>query len=105
MENCHEGLFRALVWCCIGLTVSVGWTAELYVAQNGQTPAAPYRTWPSAASNIQDAVNAAAVNDSVWVGPGRYYAPAGAPYVDGAVNVVHMDKPLTIRSSSGPTKP
>lgn len=71
-----------------------------YAAQNGQTPSAPYTTWSSAAANIQDAVNAATTNDTVWVGAGRYRVPPNFTNYIGT-NVVFINKPLTLRSSNG----
>lgn len=74
--------------------------ADYYVAKNGQTPAGPYTSWSTAASNIQDAVNAAPTNGVVWVGAGRYTLPTNAVVYDGT-NVVHIYKPLSLRSSNG----
>jgi len=71
-----------------------------YASQNGQTPSAPHTTWESAASNIQDAVNAATTNDTVWVGAGRYTVPPNATNYIGT-NVVFVNKPMTLRSSNG----
>ncbi len=70
-----------------------------YAAQNGQTPADPYTSWMTAASNIQDAVNAATVDDTVWVGAGRYRVPTNAVDYIGT-NVVYINKTLTLRSSN-----
>jgi hypothetical protein len=76
--------------------------ANRYVAHSRQTPdpGKAYTSWSNAASNIQDAVNAAAINDTVWVGPGRYTAPPNATNYMGT-NVVYINKPLTLRSSNG----
>ena len=75
---------------------------DRYVAQSGQTPdpGAGYVTWAQAASNIQDAVNKAAVNDTIWVGAGRYYAP-DAPSNTYGPTVVVINKALALRSSNG----
>ncbi len=74
---------------------------DYHAAQNGQTPEWPYTSWTSAASNIQDAINAASPNDTVWVGAGRYTVPTNTVVYLGASNVVYIDKPLTLRSSNG----
>jgi len=70
------------------------------VAQNGQTPSYPYTTWESAALHIQDAVNAAGTNDTVWVGAGRYTVPPNATNYHGT-NVVFINKSITVCSSNG----
>jgi len=70
-----------------------------YAAQNGQTPSTPYTTWVTAASSIQDAVDAATTNDMVWIGAGRYTMPTNAVDFYGS-NVVYINKPLTLRSSN-----
>jgi hypothetical protein len=74
--------------------------ADYYTAKNGQTPAAPYTSWVTAANSIQDAVNAAPTNGVVWVGAGRYTLPPNAVVFKGT-NVVYIYKPLTLRSSNG----
>ena len=46
--------------------------ATLYVDLESANPAAPYSTWETAATSIQDAVDAAASNDVVLVTDGHY---------------------------------
>ncbi|MFA7159526.1 MAG: choice-of-anchor Q domain-containing protein [Kiritimatiellia bacterium] len=82
---------------CCALTTRA---ADYYAAQNGQTPASPYDTWAKAASNIQDAVNAASTYDTVWVGAGRYTVPPNATNYHGT-NVVFINRSLTLQSSNG----
>ena len=82
--------------CCL-----CGARADYYAAQGGQAPAYPYTTWATAASNIQDAVNAASPNATVWVGAGRYTVPTNAVISDGGTNVIYLDKLLTLRGYSG----
>jgi len=86
----------ALAFCVLPRAIA----DDHYAAKNGQTPSAPYTTWLSAASSIQDAVNAATTNDTVWVGAGRYTAPANFTNFAGT-NVVFINRPLTLRSSNG----
>ena len=74
--------------------------ADFYAAQNGQTPTFPYSSWASAANTIQDAVNAATPNATVWVGAGRYTLPPNATNYYGS-NVVFVNRPLILRSSNG----
>jgi hypothetical protein len=74
-----------------------------YVVQNNPNPVAPYLSWSTAATNIQDAVNAAYINGQVVVSNG-IYAYGGAP-VSGAegtaMNRVFVLKPLIVRSVNG----
>jgi len=74
--------------------------ADHYVAKNGQAPSGTYTSWDTAASNIQDAVNVAYTNSTVWVGAGRYTLPAN-PVVYMGTNIVYISKPLVLRSSNG----
>ncbi|MFA7159974.1 MAG: right-handed parallel beta-helix repeat-containing protein [Kiritimatiellia bacterium] len=74
--------------------------ADHYVAQNGQAPSGTFTSWDTAASNIQDAINVAYTNSTVWVGAGRYTLPAN-PVVYMGTNVVYISKPLVLRSSNG----
>ena len=61
----------------------------LFVCPESTNPVPPFTNWATAATNIQQAVNAAAGGDDVVVTNGTY----------GAVNV---DKPLLLRSVNGP---
>ncbi|MFC1453969.1 right-handed parallel beta-helix repeat-containing protein [Verrucomicrobiota bacterium] len=95
-----------MIKCVLVLVIGMGLfladvRADYYAAQNGQTPTGPYDTWAKAASNIQNAVNAAAANDTVWVGAGRYTVPTNAVAYASITNVVYMNKPLALRSSNG----
>ena len=64
--------------------------ATLYVSPTSLNPTLPYTSWVTAATNIQDAVNAAAAGDTVLVTNGTY---------PGAVSV---NTPLTLLSVDGP---
>jgi len=61
----------------------------LLVSPVSTNPVPPFTNWVTAATDIQQAVNAAAAGDDVVVTNGTY----------GAVNV---DKPLLLRSVNGP---
>src|SRR6266516_1380268 len=61
-----------------------------YVNLNSTNATPPYTNWSTAATNIQDAVDAAVAGDEIVVTNGTY---AGG---------VNINKPLTVRSVSGP---
>jgi hypothetical protein len=72
-----------------------------YVDLNSANATPPYTNWVSAATNIQDAVDAAVAGDEVVVSNGVYTTPGRT--VDGyTINVVVLDKPLKLRSVNGP---
>lgn len=67
---------------------------------NGAGPAAPYLTWATAATNIQDAITAAAVNEVVLVTNGLY--ATGGISMDGAItNRVSVNKAILVQSVNG----
>lgn len=71
--------------------------ATLYVALADNIPVTPYSSWESAATNIQDAVAAAAPGDDVKVGPGIYNTGSLTGdtrlWVDKAVTIIGMSGP------------
>ena len=95
MQNLHKILFALLLCSAAGLR------ADHYVAQNGQQPEWPFTNMTTAASNIQDAVNAAVNGAVVWVDDGEYYTPPQAT-VNLGTNVVSITNAITLRSINGP---
>src|SRR5215471_14337101 len=74
-----------------------------YVDINNPSPAAPYTDWATAATNIQDAVDASVALDMIWVTNGIYKTGGrkGGSVYD-LTNRVLVDKTMTIQSVNGP---
>src|SRR5882724_6736116 len=76
----------AMIWAAFNLSA-----VTLYVSLESTNPVVPFATWATAATNIQDAVNAAAAGDEVVVNDGMYFGHIQVPYL----------KPLNLRSVNG----
>lgn len=83
---------------CAALTVSA---ATRYVNLDNPTPAAPFTSWATAATSIQDAVDVAMAGDEIVVTNGVY--ATGGRVVYGMSNRVAVTRPITLRSVNGPT--
>ncbi|MGA2663311.1 MAG: hypothetical protein ABSH34_38035, partial [Verrucomicrobiota bacterium] len=79
-----------LTVCALVLSVSRLSAATLYVSLESTNPVPPYATWATAATNIQDSVNAAAPGAEVVVADGVY--PGG----------LGVNGTLAVRSVNGP---
>jgi PKD repeat protein len=79
-----------------------------YVALNNPNPAAPYTSWATAATNIQDAVDHAFQGGSILVSNGVYQTgsrvagPYGPPYGPSRTNRIAVTTPVPVRSVNGP---
>src|ERR1039458_5166620 len=77
-----------------------------YVWQSSPGPAPPYTNWATAATNIQDAVDAAVAGDEIVMTNGTYASGSRVVYETSTgsimTNRVAVDKPLTLQSVNGP---
>src|SRR5438445_11232818 len=81
----RTNVFAAVLFLAIGGT---SFAATHYVDLNSTNATPPYTNWTTAATNIQEAVDAAVAGDEIVATNGTYHA-------------VRVDKPLNVRSVNG----
>jgi hypothetical protein len=95
------GLYQVVVSNAFGVVTSQLAQVVIHVVDAaGANPIAPYSTWATAATNIQDAINIAAAGDIVLVTNGLY-ATGGKVMTGDLTNRVALDKPVTVTSVNG----
>ncbi|HEX7653232.1 MAG TPA: immunoglobulin domain-containing protein, partial [Verrucomicrobiae bacterium] len=73
-----------------------------YVNLSNSSPQSPYLDWNTAATNIQDAIDAAVAGDSVLVSNG-VYATGGRAVFGVTTNRIAITKAILVTSLNGPT--
>lgn len=86
--------FSSLVFTCTAITH--------YVDANGSNPAPPYLDWTTAATNIQDAVDACVAGDLVIVTNGVYASGGRKANGFNLTNRVVINQAITVQSVNGP---
>lgn len=95
------GSYQVVVSNAFGaVTSSVATLVVHCVDAAGTNPIAPFSTWATAATNIQDAITASVVGDVVLVTNGIY--ASGGKSMDGVItNRVSVDKAVLVQSVNG----
>jgi hypothetical protein len=91
----------SLTLCLSAILALRAAAATLYVDISNPTPVAPYTNWLTSATNIQDAVDAANLNDLILVTNGIYQT-GGRVVSEVLTNRVALTKPVMVQSVNGP---
>lgn len=88
---------------CLGAALNcTAFAATHYVDLDNGSPTSPYTSWITAATNIQDAVDASIAGDEIVVTNGLYNTGGRAVGTNIIVNRVAVDKAVVLRSANGP---
>jgi hypothetical protein len=85
--------------CSLAFTLNSS-AAVLFVDLNSANPLPPYAGWSTAATNIQDAIDAAHPGDQIFVTNGVYQT--FGPFPPDPASRVDINKPVTVQSVNGP---
>jgi hypothetical protein len=91
----------ALIGGLINFLATSSLATVRYVDVNSTNATPPFTDWSTAATNIQDAIDASTNGDTVLVTNG-VYAHGGKVIVAGLTNRIALDSAITVQSVNGP---
>jgi predicted outer membrane repeat protein len=89
-----------IILACLGATGAAS-AATHYVNVNSASPSSPYNSWVTAATTIQDAVDASSAGDDILVTNG-VYSSGGRSVFGNISNRVAVDRAVNVHSVNGP---